>query len=87
MSARREPVEAESIRDAAALMLAVVTSDRDGIDAILDHCDLEQTVLAVAALGMMLTQSAAGLDDEATAGMLRTFAGRVAHITSKGAQS
>ncbi|MBF6410988.1 hypothetical protein [Nocardia farcinica] len=35
MNAHRQPVPPESIRDAAALMLAIVTSDRDGVDAIL----------------------------------------------------
>ncbi|BAD56337.1 hypothetical protein [Nocardia farcinica] len=41
MNARRNPVPPESIRDAAALMLAIVTSDHNGVDAILDHCDTD----------------------------------------------
>lgn len=87
MNARRNPVPPESIRDAAALMLAIVTSDHDGVDAILDHCDTEQVAIAAATLGAMLTQECAGLDTQALTVMLRTFAGRVAHVTSREAES
>lgn len=83
---RRGPASPESIRDAAALLVAVVTCDEDGVNAILTNCDKDQVVLALAGMTAMYAREATGVDQAGLVEMPSSFARDIAAATSKGVQ-
>lgn len=76
------PTTAESLRDAAALLAAVVRMDEAAQAAIVDHCDKDETLRAMAALFAITVQQAAGLDDAGLLVRVQSFVENIAVVTS-----
>lgn len=67
------PTTAESLRDAAALIAAVVRMDEAGQAAIVDHCDKDETLLCLAGMVAMTVQQATGVDDAELLEVVQSF--------------
>ncbi|MGW5387149.1 hypothetical protein [Nocardia sp. NPDC003963] len=76
------PTTPESIRDAAALIVAVVRMDKPGQQAIVSNCDKPETLLCLAGMFAMVLQESTGVDD---AGLIDVVQGFATNI-SKGVQ-
>ena len=71
------PTTPESIRDAAALVAAVVRMDEPGQQAIVNNCDKPETLLCLAGMVAMVFQQATGVDDEALLDVVQSFAANI----------
>lgn len=78
------PVTAESIRDAAALIAAVVGMDQAGQRAIIDNCDKDETLACLAGMVAMFVQQATGVDDVGLLEVVHGFVEDMAQVTNKG---
>lgn len=82
MSNPLSPERAESLRDATALISAVVRMDKAGIQAIIEHCDKAETLETLAALTAMIAMEIGGLDRDGVGSMMQSLVEQVAHITT-----
>lgn len=73
-------VSAESLRDAAALITAVVRMDKEGQRSIIAHCDQAETLLGLAGLVAMFVQQATGVDDEGLLEVVQSFVENIAGL-------
>lgn len=83
-----DPRKAQGLRDAVALINAIVRGDTAGERAIVQHCDRKATLLSMAAWTAMVAQQAAGLDQEGLLVVTQAWVEEIAAITvDKGASS
>lgn len=78
------PTTQESIRDAAALIAAVVRMDKAGQRAIIDNCDKNETLACLAGMVAMFVQQATGVDDAGLLEVVQGFVEDMARTTTQG---
>ncbi len=76
------PEAAEGLRDAVALVHAVVRMDKAAEQAILDHCDKSETLLSLATFTAMVAQQAAGLDEAGLLAATQSWVEDIAQATN-----